>query len=246
MRMNLRCPRRSEHLPAPRPRSPVAHLDPAARRRLGLALAALAALLLWDSAPLLPLRILVVVFHEAGHAATALLTGGEVVAMSVSPDEGGYTLTRGGSRFLVLNGGYLGSLLAGLLLLRLSRQDGRGRVVLAGLGVVLGLAALAWFRPLLSFGFAYAALTAAAFVGLSTRASHGLADWIVRFVGLFSVLYALLDIRSDVLAHGLAAGSVQSDAAMLAELTGVPTLVWGAAWLLVGGALVYRLRRQVF
>lgn len=221
-------------------------LDAHDRRRLGLFLAAVVAILAWDSAPLLPLRILVVVFHEAGHALTALLTGGEVVSLSVSAAEGGETLTRGGSRFLILNGGYLGSLVAGLALLRLSRSDGRGRGVLAGLGVVLGLSALVWFRPVLSFGFLYAMVGAAACLGLASRASHAVADWAVRFVGLFSVLYAVLDIRSDVLSHGLAAGSVPSDAAMLAELTHVPALVWGVVWLLMGGLLVFRLRKHVF
>lgn len=221
-------------------------LDPTARRRLGLALAAVLALVAWGSLPLLPLRILVVVFHEAGHAIMALLTGGQVVSISVSAAEGGVTLTRGGSQFLILNGGYLGSLVTGLALLRLSRSDGRGRAVLAGLAVVLGAAALVWFRPLLSFGFAYAIVSALAMGAVAARASHAIADWVVRFVGLFSVLYAVLDIRSDVLSHGLGAGDVPSDAAMLAQLTGIPALVWGLVWLLLGGLLVFRLRRQVF
>lgn len=221
-------------------------LDPNIRRRLGLALAAAALLVAWDLPPLLPLRILVVVFHEAGHALTALLTGGEVVSVTVSPDEGGLTVTRGGLHLLVLNGGYLGSLLAGIALLRLSRSDGRGRVVLGLLGLVLGASALAWFRPVLSFGFLYAAVTSVGMVALAARARPVLADWLVRIVGLFSVMYAALDVRDDVLRHGLLAGSVPSDAAMLAERTGVPALLWGLGWLVVGGLLLVRLRRWVF
>ena len=220
--------------------------DPHARRRWGLLLAAVAALLLWDLPLLLPLRILVVVFHEAGHALTALLTGGEVVAITVSPDEGGRTLTRGGVHFLVLNGGYLGSLLFGLGLLRLGRADGRGRAVLGLLSFFLGLAALAWFRPLLSFGFLYAVVTAACLALVAARARPLVSDWILRFVGLFSVLYAALDVRADVLAFGLGAGSVPTDAAMLAQMTHIPALFWGIAWMGLGGALVWRLRRQVF
>lgn len=222
------------------------HIDADARRRLGLGLAALGILVAWDFALLLPLRILVVVFHEAGHALTALATGGEVLSVTVSPLEGGLTVTRGGLHLLVLNGGYLGSLLAGVALLRLSRQDGRGRAVLGLLGLVLGVAALAWFRPLWSFGFAYAVVAAVALVALARRARPAVADWLVRFVGLFSVMYAALDVRDDVLRHGLLAGSVPSDAAMLAERTGIPALAWGLGWMVVGALLLVRLRRWVF
>lgn len=221
-------------------------LDPTTRRRVGMVLAALALIVGWDLPLLLPLRILVVVFHEAGHALTALATGGEVISISVSANEGGLTMTRGGLHLVILNGGYLGSLVAGLALLRLSRKDGRGRAVLGLLGLMLGGAALVWFRPLVSFGFAYAALTAVALVAVAAKARPTVSDWSVRVVGLFSVLYAALDVRDDVLSHGLAAGSVQSDAAALAALTGVPALLWGLGWLVVGGLLLFRLRKQIF
>jgi len=221
-------------------------LEASTRRRLGLVLLALLAVVAWDNVVLLPLRILVVVFHEAGHALTALLTGGEVLSISVSANEGGLTMTRGGSSLLVLNGGYLGSLLAGVALLWLSRKDGRGRAVLGMLGLMLATAALAWFRPLLSFGFFYAVAAAAVMLGIAAKASSHVSDWVVRAVGLFSVLYAVLDIRSDVLSHGLDAGRVPSDAAMLAQATGIPALLWGVGWMIVGALIVWRLRARIF
>jgi len=210
---------------------------------MGLALVAALLVVGWDLPVLLPLRLLVVVFHEAGHAIVALLTGGQVLSIQVGLDEGGQTLTSGGARLLILNGGYLGSLAAGIALLRLARSDGRGRTVLALLGLLLGAAAAVWFRPFLSFGFGYTAATAFSLVVLARKAPAAVADWLVRSVGLFSVLYALLDIRSDVLSHGFAAGDVPSDAAMLAQLTHVPALLWGLGWVLVGGLLLWRLRR---
>lgn len=225
---------------------PVSALESRDRRRLGLLLVVLALLVGWDLPLLLPLRILVVVFHEAGHALTALATGGEVVAVTVSPNEGGLTLTRRGSHLLILNGGYLGSIAAGAILLRLARADGRGRPVLALLGLVLAAAALVWFRPLLSFGFAYALLGGIGMIALSTRLRHEAADWIVRTVGVFSLLYGFLDVKSDVLDFGLQAGSVRSDAAMLAEATGIPALLWGLGWIVVGVLVVVRLRRHIF
>ncbi|HSA23861.1 MAG TPA: M50 family metallopeptidase, partial [Myxococcota bacterium] len=56
-------------------------------------------------------------------------------------------------------------------------------------------------------------------------------------VGLTSCLYAVLDIKSDVLDRPEAL----SDAAMLSELTGLPTRFWGGIWIAIAvlAALVF-------
>lgn len=205
---------------------------------LPLALMTVAALLFWDSLPLLPLKLLVVTFHELGHALAALLTGGEVLEVVVRWDESGHTLTSGGSRLLILSGGYLGSTLWGLLILMLSRSPGRGRIVIGLLGLGLWAVALRWI-PLLSFGFLYAALAGAACLWLSRRQGW-LPELAARCVGLFSVLYALFDIRSDIFS-----GAGRSDAVMLAEWTGVPAVVWGALWMGMSVGGVYLMRRRI-
>ena len=48
-------------------------------------------------------------------------------------------------------------------------------------------------------------------------------------LGLTSALYAILDIKSDILARP----HLQSDAAMLAEMTGIHTIVWGFLWIAI-------------
>ncbi len=206
-------------------------------------LLAMVVLLAWETPLFWPLRLLVVVFHEAGHALVALATGGEVLSMQVHMDEGGLTMTRGGNHLLMLNGGYLGSMVAGAALLRLGRRDGRGRGLLQLLGVLLIASALAWFRPILSFGFAFTLTIGAAALVLGRRLPAGGADLAVRVVGLTSLLYGLFDVKADVLDHGLLAGRTRSDAAMLAELTHIPALVWGLGWVLIGGLLAWRLLR---
>ena len=65
---------------------------------------------IWDTTVLYPLQILVVFFHESSHALMAVLTGGEVLEMQIDYMQGGHVLSRGGSRFLTLSAGYLGSL----------------------------------------------------------------------------------------------------------------------------------------
>jgi hypothetical protein len=61
--------------------------------------------------------MLVIAFHEFGHAAACLLTGGKVESISLDPHEGGVTHMRGGRSALTLPAGYLGSSLIGALLI---------------------------------------------------------------------------------------------------------------------------------
>lgn len=197
-------------------------------------------LLAWDLPLLLPLRMLVVTFHELGHAAAALMTGGEVIEMAVGINEGGMTVTKGGVHFIILNGGYLGSLMVGVGLLLLSRRPRSGHWISIGMGIMLTIAAIAWFSWL-TLGFVFVLTVGIALVTLGLKASSTACDLVVRLVGVFSVLYAVFDIRSDVFGRV----SDRSDAAVLAEMTGIPAILWGIAWLVVGGFVLWRLRDRL-
>jgi len=61
--------------------------------------------------------MLVIAFHEFGHALACLLTGGRVESISLDPREGGVTHMRGGKSAITLPAGYLGSSLIGALLI---------------------------------------------------------------------------------------------------------------------------------
>lgn len=61
--------------------------------------------------------MLVIAFHEFGHAITCVLTGGKVESISLDPREGGVTHMRGGKSAFTLPAGYLGSSLIGALLI---------------------------------------------------------------------------------------------------------------------------------
>jgi hypothetical protein len=61
--------------------------------------------------------MLVIAFHEFGHAITACCTGGRVQSISLDPREGGVTHMRGGISAFILPAGYLGSSLIGALLI---------------------------------------------------------------------------------------------------------------------------------
>lgn len=64
-----------------------------------------------------PFKMLVIAFHEFGHAITAVCTGGRVKSISLDPREGGVTHMVGGKSAITLPAGYLGSSLIGALLI---------------------------------------------------------------------------------------------------------------------------------
>jgi hypothetical protein len=192
---------------------------------LGIAVFYTVLWLLWLTPVVLPLRVFVVLLHEISHAVAALATGGSVERIVVHANEGGATYIRGGNAFIILSAGYLGSLLWGLGLIEVAGTAARHRRrALAGLGIFVLLVAAAYIRN--PFGFLFAAAFGAALVAAGARLSPKGVATVLLVLGLTSALYAVLDIRSDILARP----HLESDAHMLAGLTGVPTLAWGLLW----------------
>lgn len=193
-------------------------------------------LVLWGTVIVTPLKILVVLLHEISHGMAAWLTGGSILRIEVNHWQGGVCVTAGGSRFIVASAGYLGSMIWGCLLLVLAARSRLDRVVTIALGAVLLLMTLLYVRNLFGFGFgcACAAGLLAAGWKLPDRAN----DMILKVIGLTSCLYAILDIVDDVLRRP----GIGSDADMLAGLTGIPAVIWGALWIIAAlGAAVLAL-----
>jgi hypothetical protein len=95
------------------------------------------------------------------------------------------------------------------------------------------------------FGFGFGLAFGASLVWAGQRAAAVWSTRLLMALGFTSCLYAVLDIKSDILDRPY----LQSDAAMLAELTGVPTVVWGAVWIILAlaasGLLLKRAWRNV-
>ncbi len=187
--------------------------------------------LLWDTPLAYPIRVFVVFLHEISHGLAAVATGGSIRRIELSPLLGGACHCPGGNAFLTLSAGYLGSLGWGALLLEVGRRAGRKvdrvtHVVGAAVLVLTLLFVRGWFG--LTFGVLFGAGLIWAARSLSWKANRVL----LAGLGLTSALYAILDIKVDVLDRP----HLRSDAAMLAELTGIPTVAWGILW--IGIALV--------
>jgi len=184
---------------------------------------------LWETPVVYPLKILVVFFHELSHGLMAILTGGEIVEIQVVAEQGGHCITRGGSRVLTLSAGYLGSLVWGGVILTLAARTRWDRTIAVVLGGLLLSVTATFVRPFLSFGFGFGVASSLALLLLGLKLSERVCDLVLRLIGLTSCLYAVLDIKSDILDRP----GLRSDAAMLAEVTGMPTTFWGVLWISV-------------
>jgi len=194
----------------------------------GLLLLCLPVLLLWHTPLVYPLKILVVFLHELSHGLMAVLTGGQITRIELSALEGGLCFTAGGNRFLILSAGYLGSLLWGGALLIGASRSRLSRAITLSLGALLLAVALLYVRPLISFGLLFALLAGLGLLYCGLKLGERANGYLLKFIGLTSTLYVPQDIFSDtVLRLGL-----PSDARLLAELTGAPTLMTGLIWML--------------
>jgi hypothetical protein len=178
-----------------------------------------------------PLKIFVVFLHELSHGLAALATGGQIERIELSAAQGGLCVTRGGSRFLILNAGYLGSLALGAAFVVIGARSRHDRTVVALIGVVTLSVTLLYVRSL--FGFVYGLAAAGALLFVAARLPHAASDFALRTIGAVSCLYAVWDIASDVLLRY----ARDSDAAALADLTYVPAAAWGILWSLLSLAV---------
>jgi hypothetical protein len=183
---------------------------------------------LWDTAFIYPVKVFVVLLHEISHAAAAIVTGGGVERIVLDSNQGGAAYTRGGIPFITMSAGYLGSLLWGVLFVMLGFSRWlRPRWIIGAIGLFVMLVTISVVRnPFgLFFGFAFGGLLVASAKYLSQRTNRIL----LLGLGLTSALYAILDIKSDILARP----HLRSDAAMLYEMTGIPTVFWGFLWIAI-------------
>lgn len=183
---------------------------------------------------LYPVTLMVTFLHEFGHALGALLTGGTVEGMQVSPDGSGYTLTRGGSRAVVLMGGYLGSAVLGNVMFHIGARyrsvTHHTLLVLAGL---MALSGLIWFESFTSTGLLWAFALVLGFIALKTNWDQD----VLMFLGLATVLYIIQDF--DV--------GPKSDLAMYEQVVGFfPSQIWMYIWLALAGLLFFWNLQELF
>ncbi|MBI4519244.1 MAG: M50 family metallopeptidase [Gemmatimonadetes bacterium] len=217
-------------------------MKPLTRRRLrflaGFVAFFTALWFLWGTWVVYPLKVFVVFLHEISHGVVAVATGGTIQRILLTSNQGGVCVCPGGNAFLTLSAGYLGSLGWGALLVTAARaRRRRASIVVGAIGLAVLVLTALYVRSLFGIGFGF--LFGAALVAAGRVLKPGANSALLTALGLTSCLYAILDIKSDILDRPEAI----SDARMLAELTGVPTLLWGTVWItlaILASALLFR------
>jgi hypothetical protein len=147
--------------------------------------------------------------------------------MVVVAQQGGHVLSLGGNRFVTLSAGYLGSLAWGLVIYTIATVTHWDRMAMFLLG--LGIAAITLIFVSNGFALAFGLLTAIAMMLAARFLNRDVNDFLLRLIGLTSILYVVLDIYSDTIARS----HLRSDARMLAEEFGGATLLWGGLWITI-------------
>jgi hypothetical protein len=181
---------------------------------------------LWDTALIYPIKVFVVLLHEVSHALAAVATGGAIDRIVLNANQGGAAYTIGGIPFVTLSAGYLGSLLWGVLFVMLGFSRWfRPRWIVGTLGAFVILLTVFVVRN--PFGFFFGLAFGGALLASAKYLPQRVNRFLLLGLGLTSALYAILDIKSDIISRP----ELQSDAAMLAEMTGIPTAIWGFLWI---------------
>ncbi|HLK99349.1 MAG TPA: M50 family metallopeptidase [Myxococcaceae bacterium] len=191
----------------------------------------------WDSPVLLPVKLLVVMMHESGHALASLIVGGEVQHITLRADQSGECFSRlpvGVFRkIIVFSAGYLGSAVAGAALLLATFRFRLRRWVLGAACVWLVVMGVLYARDAFTLAFC---LGTAAVLGLAAKFLPSEAvDVVNLFLAAFTALYALFDFRDDLWNSAVRG---HSDAGLLAQQTWVPAIIWASLWTLMGFALL--------
>jgi len=166
---------------------------------------------LWQTPVMVPLKILIVLLHELSHGLAAILTGGSVEQISVSPRQGGFAVTRGGIRFFVITAGYVGSLLLGVGLMLAALKSRFDREVMMGLGLVLLAVAALYARDM--FAISFTSGMGLVMLAVGYFLPHQINDLALRVIGLTSMIYVPYDIFDDTIRRS----GLRSDARILAE-----------------------------
>ena len=166
-----------------------------------------------------------ITLHEFGHALGALISGGGVENLQINPDGSGFARTRGGSRSIILMGGYLGSAIFGnILFLVAARAKPFVQPFLVMLAIGMLYAGFFWFTSMFTTLFLIGfALTIFLIIWKTNWERE-----VLMFFGLASILYIIQDFNVGP----------SSDLAKYAEVMGIFSAnVWMYIWLILALAL---------
>ena len=205
----------------------------------------IASFIFWNSLVLFPVKLIAVVFHEMTHVITALITGGAVEAVTISPDLGGVTTVKNANEIPILAAGYPGSMILGIILYLSLKKDRLTPYLMGFLSLLYTLFPLFFIKN--QFGI-FSSIGIALFFGaLIFLKQKTLLSITLKVLSLLCISYVINDVIYDT----FLTSSLYSDAVRLEQLTGMNDYLWGSIWILLAAAALtmiiwnmFRLRKR--
>lgn len=193
--------------------------------------------ILWDTILIYPVKLFVVLLHEISHGIAAIISGGKIVEMNIDLNLGGKCITQDGNSFLIASAGYLGSFLFGLFIFYSTYKKNLSTYVIIIIAVIIFLFAV---NTINNSMISFFAISFSVLLFIIIKFTPRLfSNYVLKSIGLISCLYVLFDIKDDILRNN----NLYSDASIVAELSGIPSLVWGLIWFsisLIGIILLFK------
>lgn len=207
---------------------------------------ALAIVVLWH-VPLVgwlfyPFQLFGTFIHEISHGLAAILTGGNFQRFVVNSDLSGVAWSAGGVRWVVSSAGYIGSAAFGGFLVLLAAWRLPANRVLFWLGLALGVMCLLFVRNV--FGVLSGVALATALVLAAQRLRSQWAEWLLLVLAVQLMLDGINSLLG--LVRLSASSRVVTDAAIMAQATGIPAIVWAVVWTLISLAILFATLRLAY
>lgn len=199
--------------------------------------------ILWNTKIIKPLKLFAVFLHELGHGLMAFVFGKGMQELKINFNESGYALVQGKgwfSSFMIANGGYLGSVLFALLILYLKRTSFK-KFILGTLSIIFMFVSIRYSG--FSFTLLYSIIFSVVVLILYMLDNEKVSSWAIDIIGISSLAYAVYDTFVDTillqinlkfqLFKGWKVEQPVTDAVRLAQMTGIPAIVWGIIWLTI-------------
>lgn len=192
----------------------------------------------WDSIFLYPIKLFVVLLHEASHGIMAMLFGGKIGQIQIDPRIGGYISYSIPSskiaQIVIASSGYLGSMILGGLIFILASRTNKDKYITLIIGIITLILSYFVIKSGELFGIVFTLGFGLLMIFSYKYIDDWFHDYMLKFIGLTSCLYVLFDIKSDLIdRHGIG-----SDADQIAKLTWIPSIVVGAFWALTSVVLL--------
>lgn len=182
-----------------------------------------------------PFMWITVFLHETSHGVAALLTGGTIEKIELHLIGSGLCYTRGGIRFIILNAGYIGTVIWGFIIYEMADEISAKNTNLLAIffSTLITISAIFYGRDIITWGILFVLFSL--FVSILKLQDSFLMKLALKFIGI----YVLLDsVRAPLY---LIDGRHYGDGAKLSDVTGIPEMFWIILWLAIGISGTYYL-----